>query len=103
MTKENTKIWENSSFTERGLEIAEAFKDTYGREIRLQTSSAACYDAIWLGLAGDFYTIDGKYISASMHLDRPTTAMLIKKLQAWLKSTDCDETTDFTDDWNKKR
>lgn len=95
-------IWENSETTGRGLEVVNNFKDTYGHEIRLQTSSAACYDAIWLGLAGDFYYKDGKYACSSMHLDRPTAAKLVKMLQAWLKSTGCDENTDFINDTNQK-
>lgn len=94
-------IWKDSEITDRGLEIARGMKDTYGNEIRLQQSSAACYDAIWLGLDGEFYKKDGSYACSSIHLDRPGAAQLVKALQAWLHATGCDENTDFTDDYNK--
>jgi hypothetical protein len=78
--------------TERGFTIAE-FEDLYGEKCSLQKSSAAMYDAIWLGVSqpepvilheGQWKKIElpeGTLLNGRMHLSQKMVRDLLPALQ----------------------
>jgi hypothetical protein len=65
--------------TQRGFTIYGEFKDTKGQSIRVQKSSAACVDAVWVCAS----TPEGS--DGSPHLNRTQAKRLIKALTKFVE------------------
>lgn len=86
--------------TQRGFSIGE-FKDSYGMECKIQKSSIATEDCIWLGITNPKLTVfendqKGKYlrtempsnfdVDSIMHLNREQVKNLLPLLQKFAKT-----------------
>ena len=85
--------------TSRGFDYRE-FTDTYGMKCSIQESSAACVQAIWLGIDDpqpkyfpgngtgwhDYELPDNVLVSTRMHLDRKTVKKILPVLQKFAET-----------------
>lgn len=83
--------------TERGFPLVE-FDDLYGNKCSIQKSSAAMYDAIWMGIRDPVVNVlvDGKWqdvilpkealISSRMHLSQKMVRDMLPALEHFAKT-----------------
>ena len=86
--------------TSRGFRIYSDFRDSYGNRVRIQQSSAACMDAVWIFCDGEsdgkMLPGDTKPFKSAPHLTVAQAKRVIRALERFVQETSGQSITEYT-------
>lgn len=88
--------------TSRGFRIYSDFRDSYGNRVRIQQSSAACMDAVWIFCDGEsdgkMLPGDTKPFKSAPHLTIAQAKRVIRALERFVEEASGQSVTEYANE-----